>query len=173
MNPGNDVTSWQQNPTEHRNRISRPHSGEEPPASSWAARMFFCLPLPRGWGLGRTHQQSVWECSQCCLMTPPRGLWPFAQRNRKVKPELQPGPGPLSHPIQVTLSPFPVCVDGGFLGYLRLKQALADVVRSLWAGCVHTPGQSRLGGMGRVQAALAAQEGPIPSGASLSSRVGP
>ena len=36
-------------------------------------------------------------------------------------------------------------------------------VRCLWAGCVHTPGESRLGGMGKIQAALAAQDDPVPS----------
>ena len=36
-------------------------------------------------------------------------------------------------------------------------------VRCLWAGCVHTPGESRLGGMGKIQAAPAAQDDSMPS----------
>ena len=115
----------------------------------------------------RNTHYSVW----CCLRSPRRGLWPFAQRNRKVARELHPGPGPLSHPTRVTLSPFPVCVNGVFLGYLCLKQVPADLAQKSVAGCVHTPGQSRLGGIGRVQEAPAAQEDPTPSGASPLSRV--
>ena len=103
------------------------HSGEEPPARSLAAKMFCCLPLPRGRGLGRAHRQSVWEHAQRWLRLPPRGLCPFAGRKRKVTQEPQARPGPLSHPIQVTLSPFPVCVEGGFSGCVCLKQAQADV----------------------------------------------
>ena len=40
-------------------------------------------------------------------------------------------------------------------------------VRCLWAGCVHTPGESRLGKMGKIQAAPAAQDDPMPSGGVL------
>ena len=41
--------------------------------------------------------------------------------------EPQAGPGPLSHPTWVTLSPFPVSIDGGFSGCASLQQAQADV----------------------------------------------
>ena len=142
MNRGNDITSWQQNPTEHGNRISRPHRGEEPLISSRTARMFCCLPFPRFWGLGRAHRQSVWKCSRCCLRSPVRGLWPFARRNRKVTWEIQPGPGSLSHPTGVTLSPFPVCVDEVFLGYLCLSQAPVDVAqKTVGLVCPHSRGE--------------------------------
>ena len=129
------------NPTEHGNRISRPYRREESSASSWAARMFCCLPIPRGRGLGRAHRLGVWERSQCCLRNPPRGLWPFAQRNRNVTGELHPGPGPLSDPTRVTLSPFLLCVHGDFLVYLCLKQAPADVAhKSVGWVCPHPRG---------------------------------
>ena len=162
-NPGDDVTSWQQNPTEPGPRVSRLHSGEEPAASSRALKMFCCLPLPRGRRPGRAQQQNVWHRARQWLRKPPRGLWPFSRRNGKVTREPQAGPCPLSHPTRGTLSPFPVCVDEGFSGYVCLEQAAADVGQKPvgWvAGCVHTPGESRLGGMGRVQAAPAAQEDP-------------
>ena len=74
MNRGNDITSWQQNPTEHGNRISRPHSREEPSASSRAARMFCCLTLPSGQGLWRAHRQSVGTQSVPPQDTPERPL---------------------------------------------------------------------------------------------------
>ena len=64
------------------------------------------------WYLERAHRPGVWEHSRCRLRKPPRGLWPFDQRNRKVTGELLPGPGPPSHPTRATLSPFPVCVWG-------------------------------------------------------------
>ena len=60
-----------------------------------------------------------------------------------------------------------MCVDGDFSGYVCLKQAPAEVGQKsvYWmAGCIHTPGESRLGGMARVQEAPAAQEDPMPSG---------
>ena len=41
--------------------------------------------------------------------------------------EPQAGPGPLSHPTWVTLSPFPVSVDGGFSGCVSFQQAQVDV----------------------------------------------
>ena len=166
-NPGDDVTSWQQNPTEPGPRVSRLHSGEEPAASSRALKMFCCLPLPRGRRPGRAQQQNVWHRARQWLRNPPRGLWPFSRRNGKVTREPQAGPCPLSHPTRGTLSPFPVCVDEGFSGYVCLKQAPADVGQKSvgWvAGCVHTPGESRVGAMGRVQAAPAAQEDPTCSG---------
>ena len=125
--------------------------------------MFCCLPLPRGRRPGRAQQQNVWHRARQWLRKPPRGLWPFSRRNGKVTREPQAGPCPLSHPTRGTLSPFPVCVDEGFSGYVCLEQAAADVGQKPvgWvAGCVHTPGESRLGGMGRVQAAPAAQEDP-------------
>ena len=162
-NPGDDVTSWQQNPTEPGPRVSRLHSGEEPAASWRALKMFCCLPLPRGRRPGRAQQQNVWHRARQWLRKPPRGLWPFSRRNGKVTREPQAGPCPLSRPTRGTLSPFPVCVDEGFSGYVCLEQAAADVGQKPvgWvAGCVHTPGESRLGGMGRVQAAPAAQEDP-------------
>ncbi|XP_070651839.1 fibrous sheath CABYR-binding protein-like isoform X1 [Bos indicus] len=62
------------------------HSGEEPPARLLAAKMFCCLPLPRGQRLRRAHRQSVWERGRRWLRAPPRGLWPFARRNRKSFP---------------------------------------------------------------------------------------
>ncbi|XP_025122741.3 tyrosine-protein phosphatase non-receptor type 23-like isoform X1 [Bubalus bubalis] len=62
------------------------HSGKEPPARSLAAKMFCCLPLPRGRGLGRAHRQSVWERARHWLRHPPRGLCPFARRKRKNFP---------------------------------------------------------------------------------------
>ena len=78
----------------------------------------------------------MWECGRRWLRAPPRGLWPFAQRNRKVTREPQAGPGHLSHPTWVTLSPFPVSVDGGFSGCVGHKQPQADVgqkpVGRLW-----------------------------------------
>ena len=103
------------------------HSGEKPPARSLAAKMFCCLPLHRGRRLRRAHRQSVWECGRCWLRAPPRGFWPFARRNRKVTREPQAGLGHLSHPTRVTLSPFPVSVDGGFSGCVGHKQPQADV----------------------------------------------
>ena len=174
-NPGNDVTSWQQNPTEPGPRGSRLHSGEEPAASWRALKMFCCLPLPRGRRPGRAQQQNVWHRARQWLRKPPRGLWPFSRRNGKVTREPQAGPCPLSRPTRGTLSPFPVCVDEGFSGYVCLEQAAADVGQKPvgWvAGCVHTPGESRLGGMGRVQAAPAAQADLTLSGGSPSSGVG-
>ena len=124
-NPGNGVTSrnrTQQNPEPGYPGL---HSREEPPASSLAAKMFSCLPLPRGRGLGRAHRQSVWERGRLWLRTPPRSLWPFAQRNRKVTGETQAGPPLPSHPGNTESFP---CESGWvFSGYVCLKQAQADV----------------------------------------------
>ena len=106
------------------------HSREEPPASSLAAKMFSCLPLPRGRGLGRSHRHSVWERGQRWLSsTPPQPEKPldFARRNRKVTREPQAGPSPLSHRTWVNLSPFTVSVDGGFSGCVSFKQVQAYV----------------------------------------------
>ena len=67
---------------------------------------------------------------------------PFARRNRKVTWEIQPGPGSLSHPTGVTLSPFPVCVDEVFLGYLCLSQAPVDVAqKTVGLVCPHSRGE--------------------------------
>ena len=91
--------------------------------------------------LERAHWPGVCKHSRCSLRKPPRGLWPFDRRNRKVTGELQPRPGPLSHPTWVTLSPFPVCVHGGFLGNLCLRQAAADVAhKSVGWVCPHPRG---------------------------------
>ena len=172
MNPGNDVTS--SNRTQQNLEPGSPglHSGEEPPARSLAAKMFCCLPLPRGWGLRRAHRQSVWERARHWLRHPPRGLCPFARRKRKVTREPQARPGPLSHPIQVTLSPLPVSWMRVSRGVSASSKPRQMWVRSLWASCVHTPGESRLGRMGRVQAGPAAQADLTPSGGSPSSWVG-
>ena len=148
------------------------HSGEEPPARLLAAKMFCCLPLPRGQRLRRAHRQSVWECGRRWLRAPPRGLWPFAQRIRKVTREPQARPGHLSHPTWEHCVLF-LCV---WMGVSRGVSATSNPrrmwVRSLWAGCGHTLGESRLGGMGRVQAALAAQADLTPSGGSPTTWVG-
>ena len=73
---------------------------------------------------------------------PPRGLWPFARRNSKVTRDHQARPGPLSHPTQVILSPFPVCMDRGFLGCVCLKQAQADVgQKPVGRSCLHPRGE--------------------------------
>ena len=163
-----------QNPTEHENRISRPNNEEEPQASSQAARMFCCLPLPRGLGLGRAHRQSVWERSWCCLRTtlPREASGPFPEGTEKVKWKLQPGPGPISHSTWVTLNPFPVHVDGGFLEYLCLKEAPVDVAQMsvVWV-CPHPRGE-QAGWMVRVQAAQASHEDPTSSRVSPLSRMG-
>ena len=171
-NPGNDVTSWQQNPTEPGTWVSRPPQRQGAPSRSLAAKMFCCLPLPRGRGLGRAHRQSVWERARHWLRHPPRGLCPFARRKRKVTREPQARPGPLSHPIQVTLSPLPVSWMRVSRGVSASSKPRQMWVRSLWASCVHTPGESRLGRMGRVQAGPAAQADLTPSGGSPSSWVG-
>ncbi|XP_043294980.1 uncharacterized protein LOC122422603 isoform X2 [Cervus canadensis] len=77
---------------EHRelNRTQNPGTQaplrEETPARSLAAKMFCCLPLPRGRGLGRAHRQSVWDRWRRWLRAPRGGLWPFARRNRKSFP---------------------------------------------------------------------------------------
>ena len=150
------------------------HSGEEPPARSLAAKMFCCLPLPRGQRLRRAHRQSVWERSRCRLRPPataPKGLWPFAQRIRKVTREPQARPGHLSHPTRVALSPFPVMWMEVSRGMSASSKSRQIWVRRLWAGCVHTPGESRLGRMGRVQAAPSAHADLTPSGGSPSSWV--
>ena len=155
-NPGDDVTSWQQNPTEPGPRVSRLHSGEEPAASSRALKMFCCLPLPRGRRPGRAQQQNVWHRARQWLRNPPRGLWPFSRRNGKVTREPQAGLGPLSCPTGVNLSPFPVSLDGFSWGMSASSKPRQMWVPSLWAGCVHTPGESGLGGIRRVQAVRAA-----------------
>ena len=73
---------------------------------------------------------------------PPERPLPFARRNRKVTWEIQPGPGSLSHPTGVTLSPFPVCVDEVFLGYLCLSQAPVDVAqKTVGLVCPHSRGE--------------------------------
>ena len=122
--------------------------------------------------LERAHRPGVWEHSQCSLRKPLRGLWPFDQRNRKVTRELQPGPGPLSHPTRVTLSPFPVCV-WGFPG-VSLPHASPCGCGSQVCGLGVSTLQGRPGwvGWGKVQTAPAAQEDPTPAGASHLSRVG-
>ena len=96
----------------------------------------------------------------------PRGLWSFAQRNRKVTREPQAGLGPLSCPTGVNLSPFPVSLDGFSWGMSASSKPRQMWVPSLWAGCVHTPGESGQGGMGRVQAAPPAQADLTPSAGS-------
>ena len=101
-----------------------------------------------------------------------RGLWPIARRNRKLTRELQPGPGPISHSTWVTLNPFPVHVDGGFLEYLCLKEAPVDVAQMsvVWV-CPHPRGE-QAGWMVRVQAAQASHEDPTSSRVSPLSRMG-
>ena len=130
--------------------------------------MFCCLPLPRGRGLGRAHRLGVWEHSQCCLRNPPRVLWPFAQRNRNVTGELHPGPGPLSDPTQVTLSPFLLCVHGDVLVYLCLKQAPADVAhKSVGWVCPHPRG-NKAGQDGENQGSTGCPgRPPLPQGCLL------
>ena len=101
-----------------------------------------------------------------------RGLWPIARRTRKLTRELQPGPGPISHSTWVTLNPFPVHVDGGFLEYLCLKEAPVDVAQMsvVWV-CPHPRGE-QAGWMVRVQAAQASHEDPTSSRVSPLSRMG-
>ena len=64
------------------------------------------------------------------------------------------GPPLPSH--RVTLSPFPVSLDGFARGMSASSKPRRMWVTSLWTGCVHTPGESSQGGMGRVQAGQAA-----------------
>ena len=124
--------------------------------------------------LERAHRPGVWERSWCCLRTtlPREASGPFPEGTEKVKWKLQPGPGPLSHPTRVTLSPFPVCV-WGFPG-VSLPHASPCGCGSQVCGLGVSTLQGRPGwvGWGKVQAALAAQEDPTPAGASPSSRVG-
>ena len=91
-----------------------------------------------------TRESSPAECVETQLVLPqdaPREASGPLPKNRNVTGELQPRPGPLSHPTWVTLSPFPVCVHGGFLGYLCLKQAAADVAhKSVGWVCPHPRG---------------------------------
>ena len=101
---------------------------------------FAVCPFPEA----RTRESSLAECVETQLVLPqdaPREASGPLPKNRKVTGELQPRPGPLSHPTWVTLSPFPVCVHGGFLGYLCLKQAAADVAHKFvgWV-CPHSRG---------------------------------
>ena len=94
---------------------------------------------------------------------PPRGIWPFARRNRKGTREPQAGPGHLYRPTRVTLSPFPVSLGRVFSGYVCLKQAQADVGhKPVGRVCPHPRGEWawRDGG---VQAAPAAQADLTPS----------
>ena len=67
---------------------------------------------------------------------------------------------------------FPCVCMGVSWGISASCKPLRMWLTSLWAGCVHTPGETRLGVMGKVQAAPAAQEDSTPAGASTSSRVG-
>ena len=64
------------------------------------------------------------------------------------------GPPLPSH--RVTLSPFPVSLDGFARGMSASSKPRRMWVTSLWAGCVHTPGESGLGGIRRVRAVRAA-----------------
>ena len=109
--------------------------------------MFCCLPLPRGRRPGRAQQQNVWQRGRQWLRNPPRVLWPFSQRNRKVTREPQAGPGHLSRPTRLTLSPFSVSLGMGFLG-VCLPQASPGTCGSQACGPgVSTP-QGRAGTAG-------------------------
>ena len=126
---------------------------------------FAVCPFPEA----RTRESSLAECVETQLVLPqdaPREASGPLPKNRKVTGELQPRPGPLSHPTWVTLSPFPLCVDRCFLGYLCLRQAPVDVAQKsvVWV-CPHARGE-QAGSMQRVQATQAAQEYPTLSGAS-------
>ena len=103
------------------------HSGEEPPSHITCYQdVLLSAPAQRPGPQEGSQAECVDHC-QRWLRAPRGGLWPFARRNRKVMWEPQAGPGPLSHPTCVTLSPFPMSVEGGFSGCAGLQQAQVDV----------------------------------------------
>ena len=127
---------------------------EDPSQITWYQDVLLFAPAQRPGPQEGSQAECVGLLSS--LAQDPRGgLWPFARRNRKETREPQAGPGQLSYPTRATLSPFPVNGDRKFSGCVCLKQD-GCAVRSLWTSGIPTPGESRLGGMGRAQAALAA-----------------
>ena len=82
--PGNRT---QQNPEP---RYPGLHSGEEPQSRELAAKIFCCLPLPRGRGIGRAHRQSVWGHGQHWIRPPtperPLALGPKQQEGNTGAP---------------------------------------------------------------------------------------
>ena len=135
--PGNRT---QQNPEP---RYPGLHSGEEPQSESLLPRYSAVCPCPEAGALGELTGRVCGDMVNAASgPPPPRGLWPFAGSNRKVTREPQAGPGPLSHPNHITLSPFPVSVDGGFSRCVGLKQAQADVgQKPVGRVCPHPRGE--------------------------------
>ena len=121
------------------------HIGEEPPARSLVAKMFCCLPLPRGRGLSRAYRQTVWDRCRGWLRAPRRGgLCPKEQKSNTGAPgrARSPLPSHLGHPES-----FPCECRRGFLGVCQLPASPGGCgVRSLWAG-VSVP-QGRAGWVG-------------------------
>lgn len=123
---------------------------KSPPARLLAAKMFCCVPLPRGRGLSRPQRESVWERGRRWLRDPPPpekhlAFCPKEQKGNTGAPGRARPPLP-SHPANTESFP---CESGD--GFSRGMSASSKPrpmwVTSLWAGCVHTP-RGRVGRAG-------------------------
>ena len=134
----------------------------DPSQSTWSKNVLLLAPAQRPEPQEGSRAEcvgSLWVLAQ----GPPRRPLALCQKEQegnrgapgRARPPLPSHPGnPESFPPEWGRGVLGVC----------LPQASQDgcAVRSLWTGAVPNPGESRLGEMGRVQAALAAQADLTP-----------
>ena len=133
---------------------------------------FAVCPFPEAWASGSSQAECVGTQSVLPQEPPerPLALCPKEQKGNTGAPSWARSPLP-SH--LGNSESFPCVCGWEFPGCISTSsKPLRMWLRGLWVGCVHTPGESRLDGMGRVQAAPADQVDSTPSGASPFSQVG-
>ena len=127
MNPGNDVTSRQQNRKELGTRVSRPPQWRGAPSQIACCQDVLLFAPAQRLGPQESSRAECVGTRSTLAQGPPKrplALCPKEQEGNTVAPGQARPPLP-SH--VGTLCPFPVCVDGGFSGCVGLKQPQADV----------------------------------------------
>ena len=126
-NPGNDVTSWQQNPTEPGTWVSRPPQRQGAPSQITCCQdVLLFAPAQRPGPRESSQAECVGTCSTLAQAPPerPLSLCPKEKEGNTGAPGQARSPLP-SHPGNP--ESFACVVDEGFSGCVCLKQAQADV----------------------------------------------
>jgi len=154
---GNDIISWQQNPTEPTTHVSRPPQRRGTPSQIACCQdVLLFAPAQRPGPQASSQAESVGRPSTLAqgLSESPLALCPKEQKGNRGAPGRVRPPLP-SHPLK------PEAFRCVWMGVSQAVSASSKPshrwVWSPWTACVHTPGESTLGGMVSVQAEPCAQ----------------